>query len=73
MPTKEKGREAKCVSALGKRRTSLDHTPKNADWAKCPGSLVIFVIWWPSYLQVTLWMSFLNYCLQSLSVNVTLV
>lgn len=35
MLTEEKGREAKSISALGRRRPELDHTPKNADTAKC--------------------------------------
>lgn len=31
MLTEEKGREKESVSALGRRRPELDHTPKNAD------------------------------------------
>lgn len=30
----KKGREAKSISALGRRRPELDHNPKNADAAK---------------------------------------
>lgn len=70
-PAKEKGSEAKHVRALGRRRTSLDHTPEKADSARCRGSFDHICMWQPSYLEGALWVSFLNYCVQSLSVNVS--